>query len=107
MKNRAKVKNLPTDYDTNSICTTQNCGKLQRKSVAIVTKTFGRDKIYNADAICGTQNHGKVRRNFFDIATLGPKKFISLQRTIVDIATLPLSLKKKKLNDKLDVWIHN
>jgi hypothetical protein len=61
MNNRAKVKNLPTDYDADAICATQNCGKLQRKHVAIATKMFGRDKIYDADAICAMQNCGKVK----------------------------------------------
>jgi hypothetical protein len=74
MKNRAKVKNLPTDYDADAIRATQNCGKLRRKSVAIATKTFGREKIYDADAICAMQNRGKVRRTFVDISTLGKKK---------------------------------
>jgi hypothetical protein len=56
MKNRAKVRNLPTDYDTDAIHVTQKCGKLRRKSVAIATKNFGREKIYDADAICAMQN---------------------------------------------------
>jgi hypothetical protein len=60
MKNRAKVKNLPTDYDADAIRATQNYEKLRRKSVAIVMKMFGREKTYDADAICVMQNHGKV-----------------------------------------------
>jgi hypothetical protein len=34
--------------------------------------------------------------NFLSIATLVQKKILALRRTIVDIAMLPLSLKKKK-----------
>ena len=61
MNNRAKAKNLPTDYDADAIRATQNCGKLQCKSEAIATKTFGKEKTYDVDAICATQNRGKVQ----------------------------------------------
>jgi hypothetical protein len=57
--------------------------------MAIATQMFGREKIYDADAICATQNHGKVRQTF------------------IDIATLPLGLKKKMETEKMDVGIRD
>jgi hypothetical protein len=64
--------------------------------VEIEKKIDCKDKTYNADAICAMQNHGKVRQTFIAIATLVQKKKFALRQTIIDIATLPLSLKKKK-----------
>jgi hypothetical protein len=81
----------------------QKCGKLRRKSVAIATKTFGREKkrAYDADAICATKNRGKVRRTFGNSHPLLKPK--TLRRTFIDIATPPVGFKKKNLHETLDL----
>jgi hypothetical protein len=73
MKNRAKVKNLPIDYDIDAIRVTHNCGMLRQKNMEIATNTFGKDKICDADAICAMKIHGKVQQTFIAIATLVKK----------------------------------
>ena len=67
-----------------------------------------QDQSYDEDAVCATKNCGNLRRKFVAIATM-VKMIFFFRRTIIDIATMELSLKKKITRDMvlpyyIEIW---
>jgi hypothetical protein len=60
-----------------------------------IDENISQKQTYNEDVVCATEIHGKLRRSFVAIVMVVVKYQICFQRTIVDIATMALSLKKK------------
>jgi hypothetical protein len=69
--------------------------QLAMKICGNIDENISQDQTYDADVVCAMKIRGKLRRTFVAIAMVVVKYKICFRRTIVDIATMTLSLKKK------------
>jgi hypothetical protein len=99
-----KIFDKSKTYDADVVCATKNRGNLRRIPMEIATTLIHQDQSYDEDVVCATKNlwqlATKVRRYCH-----GGQNAIFFRRTIVDIATMALSFKKKK---KLhEIWYYH